>query len=111
MKIDHREYYQTYEWQQGELLTTSGWEPVSPSEWDQGSYDERCKIYINFSKEDMGRSRQLVYVCSSPKECLKEVEFHNKNLKLIRLLMPKSPRITGIDPSGALNSEYSWSSI
>lgn len=111
MKVDHREHYQEYEWQQGELLTTSGWEPVSTTAWDQSSYDERCKIYMNFSREDRGWSRQLVCICASPKECLKEVKFHNNNIKMIRLLMPKTPQIIGFDPSDVLNSQYSWAGL
>ncbi len=87
MEIDRRVEFSRVKWHQGQFISTRGFRP--PTNIKELEFVESCCAYIDFSLVDMGRDRQLVYSFGSPAECEKAVEEHNKNLKLIRLLMPK----------------------
>jgi len=90
--IDNRQKYMKEEWQQGELFVRIGsW---SAGDWDAEEQAIKCKIYVNSSLIDMGRSRKLVYTCTSSLACKRMVNKHNKEVKLTRLLLPEKEVIS-----------------
>lgn len=89
-RIDNRSKYQTVLWQQGYFLGCSRFAAMTDSEVKTTNYLERCQAYIDFTAEDMGISRELVYHFNSPKECAEAVKDHNRDLKVLQLLLPKT---------------------
>lgn len=88
---DNRIDYMECKWMQGECLSVTGYNPET--DWKKRNAREHCTLYAKFYSSDMGRGRIFLYKFNTAAECLKEVTEHNRNLKMIKLLMPKEDLI------------------
>lgn len=77
---DRRAEFQRVTWQQGRLLLTDNTRRWSQSQRDNVDTVERCMAFANFSAEDEGRSRILLYRFATHEECQSAVTTHNEIL-------------------------------
>jgi len=78
---DLRNQYLTYQWQQGQLLSTPTTRRWSQEEKDRGSFQERCMSFVHFTILDQGKSRTFIHKYDTPELCKNAVDGHNRKLQ------------------------------
>jgi len=77
---------QSYRVQQGRLLNTTHTRSFSDKQHAEHDYEERCRMFRDFTELDQGGSRTFIATFNSPQECADFVTMHNRLIDKIDLL-------------------------
>jgi hypothetical protein len=86
MKENNLQEPQAYAVQQGKLLNNKSTDKFSLKQHNEYDYEERKRMFKNFSELDQRKTREYLATFSSPKQCADFVAMHNRLLDKIDML-------------------------
>jgi hypothetical protein len=86
MKENTLQEPQAYAVQQGKLLDNKSTDKLSLKQHNEYDYEERKRMFKDFSELDQRKSREYLATFNSPKQCADFVAMHNRLLDKIDML-------------------------